>query len=455
MKNRSTKSIFLDLKKLSKSSNSKKKLSFKFESEFLHYQPYLKNFSLEHYKLFEELALQLDLQGSINDLFDGEIVNKTENRQALHHQYRLNQKAPEFDFKKITEPFIKKIKKNGFKNIITFGIGGSYEGPKLLQEYTNKQSSKLNYYFVSGPDRDEFNSILKPLRGQKNFYIFSSKSFSTDETLSCLKWLGAKRDSMNSIAITANLEKAKTLGFAKNCIVPFSETVGGRYSIWSPISLSAALENDFSKFLKGGLAADKMILGSTTNDRKYQKFIKILAFSDLWFNNFQNKKNRVVLSYNWKLRSLADYIQQLEMESLGKKANPKSIFKETGQSIFGGFGPTAQHSYFQLLHQGTAEFCTDIIYSTSNNSPLTSAQAKGQAALLSSDFKGSANLLEKTNSNSPVNLFHLNKISLEALGFLLATWEHRVFITARMLQINPFDQYGVAAGKLIAKKFLS
>ena len=107
------------------------------------------------------------------------------------------------------------------------------------------------------------------------------------------------------------------------------------------------------------------------------------------------------------------------------------------------------------MHQGTAEFCADIIYSDSSKSPLSSAQAKGQASLLSSNFQGSNNLLEKTNSNSPVNLLHLNKLSLEALGFLLATWEHRVFITACMLQINPYDQYGVAAGKLIAKKFLS
>ena len=455
MKNRPTKSIFLDLKKLSKSEDSKKKLSFKFESEYLDYQPYLKNFSSQHYKLFDELAHKLDLQGSINDLFNGEIVNKTENRPALHHQYRINQKSKEFNFKNITQPFINRIKKGGFKNIITFGIGGSYEGPKLLQEFTDKQSLKFDYYFVSGPDKDEFNSILKPLSEQKNFYIFSSKSLSTDETLSCLRWLGKERDSMNSIVITANSEKAKTLGFPENCIVPFPESVGGRYSIWSPISLSAALENNFSKFLNGGLASDKMMLGATREDRKYQKFIKILAFSDLWFSNFLNKKNRVVLPYNWKLRSLHSYIQQLEMESLGKKANPKSVFKETGQSIFGGFGSVAQHSYFQLLHQGTAEFCTDIIYSNLTNSPLSRAQAKGQAALLSSDFKGSTNLLEKTNSNSPVNLFHLNKFSLESLGFLLATWEHRVFTSACMLQINPFDQYGVAAGKLIAKKFLN
>ena len=141
----------------------------------------------------------------------------------------------------------------------------------------------------------------------------------------------------------------------------------------------------------------------------------------------------------------ANYIQQLEMESLGKTTIPESIFKETGQSVFGGFGSTAQHSYFQLLHQGTAEFCTDIIYSTSINSPLSSAQAKGQASFILRLLRDLANLLEKTNSNSPVNLFHLNKLSLEGLGFLLATWEHRVFVTACMLQINPFDQFGVCS----------
>ena len=140
---RSLQSIFSDLKKLSKDETAKRKLSFKFESEFLNYQPYLKNFSSQQYKLFEELANKLSLQDSINDLFNGEIVNKTENRQALHHKYRINQPVLEFDFEKITGPFVKKIKKDGFKNIITFGIGGSYEGPKLLQEYTNKQSSKL------------------------------------------------------------------------------------------------------------------------------------------------------------------------------------------------------------------------------------------------------------------------------------------------------------------------
>ena len=454
MNNKSIKKASSDLRKLSRKNASTKKLSFNFESEFLTYQSFLKGFTTEHYKIFNELSSALNLESSISDLFNGKVVNRTENIPALHHQYRLNQKSTNFNFKDITAPFIERINSGGFKNIITFGIGGSYEGPKLLQEFTNKESSRFNYFFISGPDKDEFNEILKPLIGQKNFYIFSSKSLATDETLSCFKWLGRERNSKNSIVITANSENALSLGFTEDCIVSFPSTIGGRYSVWSPISLIIELENNFSTFLKGGSIADQMMIGKSDEDQQYQKLIKILAFSDLWFSNYRNKKNRVVFSYIWKLRSLTNYLQQLEMESLGKNANSLSMFKETGQLIFGGFGSTAQHSYFQLLHQGTAEFCADIIYSSRINSPLSSAQAKGQASLLSSDLNKSRNLLEKTNSNSPVNLFHLNKLSLPALGFLLATWEHRVFVTSCLLQINPFDQYGVAAGKVVTKKFL-
>jgi glucose-6-phosphate isomerase len=455
MNKKSIQKLHSSLKNISEIQPTNKKFSFKFESNFLNYESHLRDFSSEHYKIFDQLYSELNLRSSIDDLFAGKEVNKSEKRAALHHQYRLDSPGDGFNFKKITKPFMQMIKKGGFANIVTFGIGGSYEGPKLLQEFTQKSSSKFNYYFISGPDKDEFNSVIKPLTGKKNFYIFSSKSLSTDETLTCLKWLGSKRTARNSIVVTANPKKARSLGFLEKNIIPFPETVGGRYSIWSPISLSAAIESNFSEFLKGGAAADKMLLGASREDRKYQKLIKVLVFSDLWFGNYRNKKNRVVLSYSWKLRSLANYIQQLEMESLGKRPHKNSIFQETGQSIFGGFGSTAQHSYFQLLHQGTSEFCADIIYSTSSDSPLSSAQAQGQSFLLSSEPKSSNNPLEETNSNSPVNLFHLNTPSLSSVGFLLATWEHRVFVTASMLQINPFDQYGVAAGKAIAKKFLS
>ena len=446
--------IFNALNKTSKTVLHKKKFSFSYKSDFLEYKSYLSNFSSEQYQLFDGLFTELAVQDSIQSLFAGAIVNQTENRPALHYQYRTPHPTPEFNFRKICAPLLQKIKKEGYKNIITFGIGGSYEGPKLLQEFLLNPASDINYSFVSGPDKHEFNVIVKPLLGQKNLYIFASKSLATEETLSCLKWLGKNRTDKNSIVITANSEGARALGFADSSIVPFPESVGGRYSIWSPISLTASVENNFMGFLQGGGLADSLISGSSLNAKKYQKLIKTLAFSDIWFSNFCNKKNRVVLSYNWQLRSFANYIQQLEMESLGKPSNAESIFHETGQTIFGGFGPTAQHSYFQLLHQGTSQCSADIIYSPTNQSPLSNAQAQSQASLLSSTQKKSSNLLELTNGNIPVNLFVLPKLSLRELGFLLATWEHRVFITASLLKINPFDQFGVAAGKMVANRFI-
>ena len=445
---------FNALNKMSKQPLQKKKFTFSYKSDLLEYKSYLSNFSTEQYKPLDGLFDELAVQDSIQSLFAGTIVNQTENRSALHHRYRAPDPIPEFNFRKICGTLLQKIKKEKYQNIITFGIGGSYEGPKLLQEFLFNPGSNINYSFVSGPDKDEFNSIVKPLLAQKNLYIFASKSLSTDETLSCLKWLGKNRTAKNAIAITANSKSARALGFTEESIISFSESVGGRYSIWSPISLTASIENNFIDFLQGGGLADKLLLGNSLDAKKYQKLIKTLAFSDIWFSNFCNKKNRVVLTYNWRLRSFANYIQQLEMESLGKPSNVKSLFHETGQTIFGGFGSTAQHSYFQLLHQGTSQSSADIILSPTAQSPLSNAQAQGQASLLSSAHKASANLLELTNGNTPVNLFILPKLSLKELGFLLATWEHRVFITACMLQINPFDQFGVVAGKKMANVFI-
>ena len=454
MNKKKAQQIFNALNKASKQALQKKKFSFSYKSDFLEYKSYLSNFSTDQYQLFNALFDGLEIQDSIRSLLNGAIVNQTENRPALHHRYRCSDPTPDFNFKKICAPLLKQIKKDKYQNIITFGIGGSYEGPKLLQEFLLNPASDINYSFVSGPDKHEFNTIVKPLLSQKNLYIFASKSLATEETLSCLKWLEKNRTEKNSIVVTANSKGARALGFSEASIIPFPESVGGRYSIWSPISLTAGIENNFMSFLQGGGIADSLLSGHSTEARKYQKLIKTLAFSDIWHSNFCNKNNRVVLAYNWKLRSFANYIQQLEMESLGKPSNAESIFHETGQTIFGGFGSTAQHSYFQLLHQGTAQCAADIIYSPDTQSPLSNAQAQGQASLLSSPQNQSSNLLELTNGNIPVNLFVLPKLSLRELGFLLATWEHRVFVSASLLQINPFDQFGVAAGKTAAQNFL-
>ena len=176
----------------------------------------------------------------------------------------------------------------------------------------------------------------------------------------------------------------------------------------------------------------------------------------VWFSNFKNKKNRIILSYNWKLRSLTNYIQQLEMESIGKQCNPDALFKNTGQVIFGGFGSTAQHSYFQLLHQGTASICADVftIEANKDTNKLLFAQSQAQSSLLANGPHKDLEMHEQVNGNVPTNVFSLKQLNPKTLGFLIATWEHRTFITAKMLQINPFDQYGVSAGKIFAKKYL-
>ena len=192
------------------------------------------------------------------------------------------------------------------------------------------------------------------------------------------------------------------------------------------------------------------------SNKKYLEFMKTLVFSDIWHNNFAKKHIRVLLAYSWKLRFLTDYVQQLEMESIGKAANANSVFKKTGQVVFGGFGSTAQHSYFQLLHQGTSEFCADIISvdTDKKKNELLFAQSQAQARLLA--FGANSNLkdYEKVNGQSPVNLFSLKELNPFNLGYLIASWEHRVFLTSRMLEINPFDQYGVSAGKIFARKYL-
>ncbi len=301
--------------------------------------------------------------------------------------------------------------------------------------------------------------MIKPLNQEETFFIVSSKSCSTDETLQSItlskEWSSLKCNfDDHFIAVTSQPEKAKEIGFSNHNIIQFPNEIGGRYSMWSPISLPAILElgEEFIDFLKGGAEADSQLL----EDKSYQEFIKTLCFSDIWYNNFVNKGTRVLLMYSWKMRFFKDYAQQLEMESIGKQPNINSIFSQTGQVIFGGFGSTAQHSYFQLLHQGTASACADIFTIADNQETheLLFAQSQAQSNLLANGASSDLQDFEKVNGNIPTNLFTLTSLNPYNLGYLIASWEHRTFITSQMLEINPFDQYGVSAGKIFTKKYL-
>tara|TARA_X000000950_G_scaffold268685_1_gene346456 strand:+ start:1014 stop:2300 length:1287 start_codon:yes stop_codon:yes gene_type:complete len=418
--------------------------NYSFSNEILSFKSYISEFTSEIYDVFDLKAKKIDLQKKIEDLFNGKKVNKTEDQAAWHPKYRKIY-SKNFDEIKYFEIFKSAV------NIVTIGIGGSFEGPKLLIE--SKGDTRLNHLFITGSDPEEFRQKTFGLIPDETIFIISSKSFTTIETIETLKkaitW---SKDMSKFIAVTAN--KSEALKYNINNIIEFDLEIGGRYSIWSDISISAHWENYKElkeKFIRGGNKADIDLL----QDHNYIKFVKSLAFSDIWLHNFKNKNSRVVLSYIWKLRSLPNYVQQLEMESLGKQPSKESEFKKTGQIIFGGYGPRAQHSYFQLLHQGTQDVCADIISLESDKKSLSYAQAVTQSELLSN---GSNNLLKKEeciNGNVPLNLILLKKLDSFSLGYLIATWEHRVFITSIMLGINAFDQFGVNAGKIYTKKYLA
>ena len=462
------------LENIKKETRSITKDSFQlsFKGSALEYKSLLSGFNRKIFDLFNSHFLSLDVTQSIQDLFAGKNINITEHQSALHHIYRdafsenpnklISDKLIDSCKESIHECIKLKasLKQKRIKNIVTIGIGGSFEGPKLLIETLTASSTReFNHIFLTGPDVTEFLETIKPLKQEETFFIVSSKSFSTDETLQSIslskEWSSIKCNFEDHfIAVTSQPEKAKNIGFKDENIIQFPNEIGGRYSIWSPISLPAILElgDKFIDFLRGGAEADNQLL----EDTSYQEFIKTLCFSDIWYNNFVNKGTRVLLMYSWKMRFFKDYVQQLEMESIGKQPNVKSIFKNTGQIIFGGFGSTAQHSYFQLLHQGTASVCADIftIEDNKTTNELLFAQSQAQSNLLANGASSNLQDFEKVNGNIPTNLFTLNSLNPYNLGYLIATWEHRTFITSQMLEINAFDQYGVSAGKIFTKKYL-
>ena len=438
--------------------SKKNPVNYIFKNDRVTFKSYLNEFSFELFEEFDLRAKKIGLDSKIEDLFNGEKVNHTECLAAWHPRCRDKYVPEEFNSslgdKKERELWTKFF---DTKNIVVIGIGGSLEGPKMLIEFLASSDPDKNFFFITGSDDAEFSSKTATLNPDDTIFFVSSKSFTTEETLvnlrDAISWSG---DIERFIAITANASEAKKYNI-KN-IIEIDQEIGGRYSIWSDISIVPKWYSpeDFDAFMAGGKQADIDL----KTDESYKNFVKRLAYSDIWLHNFKNKNTRVVLSYIWNFRSFPDYIQQLEMESLGKQPSLDSEFKKTGQIIFGGYGPRAQHSYFQLLHQGTQDVCVDIVMGSPNQrakeyQTLIYAQAITQSKLFSSELESAFNEEENINGNVPTNLFEIDSGDLYALGYLIATWEHRTYITAMMLGINPFDQFGVIAGKQAVKKFLN
>lgn len=450
--------------------------------------------------LLRDLARAANLQQNIAAMFSGKIINHTENRAALHTALRNMTNRPiqigeknimdevNTQAKKMAD-FIQKFPQENSKitDIVNIGIGGSETGPRLLIEaLAPYKKNNLNFHFISNLDGFALEDVLKKIKPHNTLFFISSKSFTTQETLTnamiirdWFKQTTQETDTWqkNFYAITACPPKAETFGIQPENIFSFSEGVGGRYSVWSSIGLPAALSIGLENF-------QSLLAGAHAMDEHFQKtaFEKnipvILALIDIWYINFFESHAQAIIPYSQRLQLLPTYLQQLLMESNGKSIqnDDEKILYSTSPVIFGGVGTNSQHSFFQLLHQGTNFIPIDFILpldappAYSQQQSMLFANAISQSKVLmegksantiTEELSDNANLETKNliphrvlNGNHPSNTIILNQLNPYNLGSLIALYEHRTFVQSVIWQINAFDQWGVEEGKKMTDKIL-
>jgi glucose-6-phosphate isomerase len=348
--------------------------------------------------------------------------------------------------------------------ILHIGIGGSVLGPALLVDALGRRASALNVRFLSNIDGAAFDDAVKPLDPATTLVVVASKTFSTLETLANLDaaraWLqsaGVADPDGRIIAVTAKPEAAVEQGLDETRILQFGEGVGGRYSLWSSVGLSAALALGWDAF-------EALLEGAAEMDRHFrfaeprQNLPLIAAFADRLYVEEFGCQTRGVFAYDERLRLLPFYLQQLEMESNGKSVTKdgKAPQWPTAPVTWGGTGTDAQHAVFQLLHQGTIVAPVEFLAVTEaedDQSPdhhrllLLNAFAQGAALM---EGRKSDDPQRNYAGNRPSATVLLKRLDARTLGALIAFYEHRTFANAVLLGINPFDQFGVELGKQIA-----
>ncbi len=453
-------------------------------------------------QLLIELADEVGLKEAINSLFAGEKINTTENRAVLHtalrgfrdHGIKIERKAifPEIkNARKKIKDFSEKIISGTWKgytgksitDIVNIGIGGSDLGPKMVVEALDFYSNHLRTHFISNIDGDAVQQTLAKLNPETTLFIVVSKTFSTIETLTnattCKNWFLQKAPKTavknHFIAVSTNAKAVKDFGIDPTNIFPMWNWVGGRFSMWSSVGISIALAlgyEHFESFLKGAHTADTHF-----KQTAFDKNIPVLmALISIWYTNFFGVKGEAILPYAESLNKLVAYLQQLFMESNGKSIdrNGEKVAYKTGNIIFGSTGSNAQHSFMQLIHQGTQLIPVDFIgfkaslYGNQKQHAILMANFKAQSqALQQGKSKEAVHLDMKFNGNTtkinsllPYKVFEGNRVSNSLLfdkltpfnlGLLIALYEHKVFTQGVIWNINSFDQFGVELGKEMAK----
>jgi glucose-6-phosphate isomerase len=421
---------------------------------------------------FESLASARGLTAARDALFAGAIVNPTEGRAAEHSAER-GQGAPESvaraaAFHLRMRALIDAIEAEAFgpiRHILHIGIGGSALGPDFLIDALGRDSGRYEAAVVSNVDGAALEQAVSGFDPHTTLLVLASKTFTTLETLinarSALAWLeqGGVADPYGRIvALTAAPERALEFGVDETRILPFAESVGGRYSLWSSIGFPAALALGWEAF-------ETLLEGAAAMDRHFRlaplgrNAPVLAAFADRYYANLRNAGTRAVFAYDERLRLLPPYLQQLEMESNGKSArlDGTPAGRAAAPVTWGGVGTDAQHAVFQLLHQGSqlvpVEFVAAIepghgLDEEHHRQLLVNCFAQG-AALMAG--KASDDPHRHYPGDRPSTTILLDRIDPSTLGALLAFYEHRTFVNAVLLGINPFDQFGVELGKAMAR----
>jgi len=434
-----------------------------------------------------DLAEKSGVEEARQRLFNADNINFTENRPALHMAMRSDDVLNNLD--KETAARVSENRQRMFefasafaagnlpgkpdravRHIIHIGIGGSVLGPRLLIEALGKSSS-LQVHFLSSVDAHFRTELLASLDPAETAVIIATKSFTTGETLlharRVLDWmtaaLGREAALQRLFAISGNQKAVDAFGVSQANTLYLPDWVGGRYSIWSAVSLSAAAvmgEGGFSEFLRGAADMDKHFQTAALS----QNLPVLMAMTGIWHRNICAYPAQAVIPYDHRLRSLPAYLQQLVMESNGKSIDSQGRHIDYGTSpvLFGEPGTDAQHSLFQMFHQGTdivpmsfigvirpdhddKEAHADLL---ANMLAQATALATGTAGL------GGEEVLDvhrQMPGERPSEIILLDKLNPYSLGQLLALYEHKVFVESVVWDINPFDQFGVELGKVVAK----
>ena len=454
--------------------------------------------------LLLSLARQVGVAEAIESMFRGERINETENRAVLHVALRNRSNTPILVDGKDVMPHVNRVLERihtfsdallsgrwkGFTgkpitDIVNIGIGGSDLGPYMVTEALKPYWKDVTPHFVSNIDGTHITETLKGLSPETTLFIIASKTFTTQETMTnartAREWfLKEARDreavKRHFVAVSTNKEGVSEFGIDPNNMFEFWDWVGGRYSLWSAIGLSIACSIGFDNF-------SKLLEGAHSMDRHFrhtpmEKNIPIiLALISIWYNNFFGSQTEAILPYDQYLHRLPAYLQQAFMESNGKSVDRtgKDVNYQTGYIIWGEPGTNGQHSFYQLIHQGTKLIPCDFIAPAQSHNPVgehheilisnflaqTEALMKGKTedeiifemkeAGFSEDEIERLKRFRVFRGNRPSNSILIRKITPYTLGALIALYEHKIFVQGVVWNIFSFDQWGVELGKQLAK----